>query len=176
MLTPRGEASILCQQGPNRCTEGICSHEFELPAVDWSMEKIHHFLYASHFILETNQNPLEAILTKGINQVTPRLQRILIRIFPYQFTVQYIPGLTNQLADCFSQLGGQKDTIKLHKLHAYHITNQLCARSDSLQQIRFVTQEDDELALLKHTSHKVCQAQLKKFPVFYSLIGHFGRS
>ena len=47
-------------------------------------------------------------------------------------------------------LGGKKDTTKLPKLYAYQITNQLCARSDSLQQIRIATQEDDELALLKH--------------------------
>ena len=50
-----------------------------------------------------------------------------------------------------SHLGGQKDTIQLPKLHLYQITNQLCARSDSLNQIRIATQEDDGLALLKHT-------------------------
>ena len=54
-----------------------------------------------------DQKPLEAILSKSINQATPRLQRILIRTYPYHFTVQYIPGLTNQSAECFSQLGGQ---------------------------------------------------------------------
>ena len=30
------------------------------------MEKFHHFLYASHFILETDQKPLEVILSKSI--------------------------------------------------------------------------------------------------------------
>ena len=67
----------------------------ELLIVAWAMEKFHHFLYASHFILETDQKPLEAILSKSIHQDTPRIQRILIRTFPYHFTVQYIPGLTN---------------------------------------------------------------------------------
>ena len=42
--------------------------ELESLAVAWAMEKFHHFLYASHFILETDQKPLEAILSKGINQ------------------------------------------------------------------------------------------------------------
>ena len=69
----------------------------------------------------------------------------------YRFTVRYIPGITNQLADCLFQLGGQKDTIKLPKLHIHQITNQLSARSDSLNQMRIATQEDDELKLLKHT-------------------------
>ena len=65
--------------------------------------------------------------------------------------MKYIPGSTNQLADCLSQLGGQKDTIQLPKLHIHQITNQLSTRSDSLNQMRIVTEEDDEFAILKHT-------------------------
>ena len=93
--------------------------ENESLAVDWAMKKFHHFLYASHFILETDQKPLEAILSKSLNQATPRLQRILMRTFPYNFTVQYIPGVINQLADCLSWMGDQKDSIKLPKLQVY---------------------------------------------------------
>ena len=81
------------------------------------MEKFHHFLYTSHYTLETDQKPLEAVLSKSLNQATPRLQRTLIRTFPYHFTIYYIPGVTNQLADCLFRLGGQKDTIKFPKLH-----------------------------------------------------------
>ena len=84
--------------------------------------EIPSFLYASHFILETDQKLLEAILLKSLYQAAPRLQRILIRTFPYNFTVCYIPGVTNQLADCLSRLGDQKDTIKLPRLHIYQIT------------------------------------------------------
>ena len=120
--------------------------EIESLAVAWAMEKFYHFLYASHFILETDQKPLEAILSKSLNHVTPRLQRILVRTFPYNFTVCYMPGVTNQLADCLSQMGDQKDSIKLPKLHAYQITQQLPSRSDSLHQLRVAMQADDELA------------------------------
>ena len=81
---------------------GYVAIELELLAVACAVEKFHHFHYASHFILETDQKPLEAFLSKSINQATPRLQRILIRTFPDHFTVQYILGLTNQLADCLS--------------------------------------------------------------------------
>ena len=115
------------------------------------MEKFHHFLCASHFILETDQKPCDTILSKSLNQATPRLQCILIRTFAYHFTVRYIPGVTNQLADCLSRLGYQKDTIKLLKLHIHQITSQLNARSDSLNDITIATQEDDGLALLQHT-------------------------
>ena len=122
---------------------GYVAIEIESVAVAWAMEKFHHFLYTSHFILETDQKPLEAILSKSLNQATPRLQRIPIRTFPYTFTVRYIPGMTNQLADCLSHLGDQKDSIKLPKLHINQITKQLPARCDRLQQLRLATQADD---------------------------------
>ena len=54
--------------------------------------------------------------------------------------MKYIPGSTNQLADCLSQLGGQKDTIKLPKLHIHQMTNQLSDRSNRLNQIKYVNE------------------------------------
>ena len=65
--------------------KGYAVIELELLAVAWAMEKFHHFFHASHFILETNQKLLEAILSKSINQATPRLQIVLIRTFPLSF-------------------------------------------------------------------------------------------
>ena len=65
--------------------------------------------------------------------------------------MHHILGPTNQLADCLSRLGIQNDSTKLPKLHLSQITNQLNARSESLNQPHVATQEDDELVLLKHT-------------------------
>ena len=128
------------------------------------MEKFNYFLYVSHFTLEMDQKPLEAILSKNLNQATPRLQRILIRTFPYNFTMCYIPGVTNQLLDYLSQMGDQKDTIKQPKLQVNQITQQLPAQSDSLQQLRMSTQIDDELAILKHTIMQGWPKSIKQVP------------
>ena len=114
---------------------GYIAIEIESLTVAWAVEKFHHFLYGCHFILEMDQKPLEAILSRSLNQATPQLQHILIRTLPYNFTVRYIPGPKNLLADCLSRLGDQKDTIKLPELHVYQISHQLPARSDSLQEI-----------------------------------------
>ena len=130
--------------------KGYVVIELESLAVAWAMEKFHHFLYGNEFVLETDQKPLEAILSKSLNQATPRLQHILIRTFPYHFKVRYIPGITNHVADCLSRLGFQKDTISLPKLHVNQITSQLKARSDSLHNLQIATQDDDKLAILKH--------------------------
>ena len=80
--------------------KGYVAIELEALAVSWALEKFHHFLYATKFLLETDQKPLEAILAKSLNAATPQLQRILIKTFAYDFTVKYLPGENNQLADC----------------------------------------------------------------------------
>ena len=46
---------------------GYVAIEIESLAVALAMKKFHHFLYTSHFILETDQKPLEAILAKTLN-------------------------------------------------------------------------------------------------------------
>ena len=94
------------------------------------------------------------------------LQWILIRTFAYHFTLRYIPGITNQLADCLSWLGGQKDTIKLPKLHINQITSQLNGRCDSLNDITVATHEDDELALLKPSIIREVPSQIQSYWTF----------
>ena len=87
---------------------GYVAIKIESLAVVWAVEKFHHFLYGCHFILEMDQKPLEAILSRSLNQATPHLQCILIRTLPYNFTVRYIPGPKNLLADCLLRLGNQE--------------------------------------------------------------------
>ena len=128
------------------------------------MEKFHHFHYSTHYILETDQKLLEALLSKSLNQATPWLQRIFIQTFPYHFTVHHIPGPINQLTNCLSRLGTQNDNIKLPKIHIYQITSQLKTLSDSLNQLHIATHEDDKLVLLKHTITNGWPNSIKEVP------------
>ena len=77
---------------------------------------------------------------------------------------RYLPGLTNQLAECLSRLGDQKDKIKLPKLYLYWITSQLSTRIDSLNQLRVAMQEDDALVLLKQIITQGWPRNVKEVP------------
>ena len=114
------------------------------------MEKFHHFLYGTHFILKTDQKPLEAILSK-IEPSNTTIAKNCYPDIPISFYSASHLGPMNLLANCLSRLGTQDDNIKLPKLHIYQITNQLKARSHTLNQLHIATDEDDELMLLKHT-------------------------
>ena len=53
--------------------KGYVAIEIESLAVAWGIKKFHHVLYANHFIFETDQKLLEAILSKSLNHITPKL-------------------------------------------------------------------------------------------------------
>ena len=78
--------------------------EQEAQAAVWSMEKFHHFLYGRKFILQTDQKPLVSIFRKHVIDVSPRIQRITIRAWQYNFEAQHIPCRNNVISDALSRL------------------------------------------------------------------------
>ena len=163
-LLPNDKPVYFASKALTEMQKGYVAIELELLAVTWAMEKFHHFLYGNEFTLETDQKPLEVILSKSLNQATPRLQKILTRTFLYHFKIRYIPGATNHVADCLSRLGVQKDSLSLLKLHVNQITSQIKARSDSLHNIQLATQADDNLVILKHIIQQGWPKTIKEVP------------
>ena len=86
-------------------------------ATIWGMEKFHYFLYGKEFTLETDQKPLVSIYRKHMVEISPRIQRLVVRSFPYQpFNVQYRKGVEIPLADALSRvtpLPMEEDGIQL---------------------------------------------------------------
>ena len=69
----------------------------------WGMEKFHYFLYGKEFILETDQKPLVSIYKKHMVYISPRVQRLIVRSFPYlPFHVVYKKGKDIPVADALS--------------------------------------------------------------------------
>ena len=55
------------------------------------MEKFHYFLYGKEFTLESDQKPLVSIYKKHMVDISPRVQRLIVRSFPYlPFKVIYV--------------------------------------------------------------------------------------
>ena len=64
----------------------------------WGMEKFHYFLYGKEFTLETDQKPLVSIYKKHMIDISPRVQRLIVRSFPYlPFKLSTRKGQTYQL-------------------------------------------------------------------------------
>ena len=64
------------------------------------MEKFHYFLYGKEFTLETGQKPLVSIYKKHMVDISPRVQRLIVRSFPYlPLKVVYKKGKDIPVAD-----------------------------------------------------------------------------
>ena len=75
--------------------------ERELLAVVYGCEKFHSYLYGRSFVVKTDHRPLEQIHKKNLMQAPPRLQRMLLRLQPYDCVIKYLPGREMITADAF---------------------------------------------------------------------------
>ena len=141
--------------------------EREAQAAVWGMEKFHYFLYGRKFILQTDQKPLVSIFRKHIFDVSPRIQRITIRAWQYDFVPQHIPGRINVIADSLSRVtplefqdsNAEKDILAVNFLQYSSIEER--ERDEMLQE----TNKDEELQSLKHYISTGWPAKRSQIPV-----------
>lgn len=89
--------------------------ERELLAIVYGVERFHTYLYGQKFLVRTDHKPLVMILNKPLVRAPPRLQRMLLRLQQYDFTIEYKPGKDMTVADTLSRLPspGNDKTIDL---------------------------------------------------------------
>ena len=142
--------------------------EREAQAAVWGMEKFHYFLYGRKFILQTDQKPLVSIFRKHMIDVSPRIQRISIWAWQYDFVPQHIPGRINVIADSLSRVtplefqdsDAEKDILAVNFLQYSSIEER--ERDEVLQE----TNKDKELQSLKHYISTGWPAKRSQIPVF----------
>ena len=141
--------------------------EREAQAAVWGMEKFHYFLYGRKFILQTDQKPLVSIFRKHMIDVSPRIQRITIRAWQYDFVPQHIPGRINVIADSLSRVtplefqdsNAEKDILAVNFLQYSSIEER--ERDEMLHE----TNKDKELQSLKHYISTGWPAKRSQIPV-----------
>jgi len=75
--------------------------EREALAIIWAVKKFHRYLYGQHFTLESDHRPLEYL--QSSHTQNPCLMRCSLALQPYRFTVRYIRGTENVIADYLSR-------------------------------------------------------------------------
>ena len=109
--------------------------------------KFHHYLYSRRFICESDHKPLEDTHLKHLSNAPPRLQRLLLKIQPYDFSIKYIPGPKIPMAGALSRVSPHEKAeikgldITIHELRPTMSRVQV-------ETIQKTTQEDTKLQLL----------------------------
>ena len=74
----------------NSTEKNYAQIEKECLAIVSCMDKWHQYLYGKHDItVHTDHQPLETIFKKPLSKATRRLQRMMLKLQKYQFTVRY---------------------------------------------------------------------------------------
>lgn len=79
--------------------------EKETLALVYTCERFKEYIDGINVILETDHKPLIQILqTKPLDDLTPRLQKIRMRLMRYSYSINFVPGKQLILADSLSRL------------------------------------------------------------------------
>ena len=128
--------------------------ERELLAVVFAMERLHHYVYGYIVTVETDHKPLVSIWHKTIATVSPRPQRLLLRLAQYDLDIVYLKGKKNAIADALSRVSPKREeecnSQELEVIPVHYITSTVPANSDRLQEYRVATQNGRVLSLLMH--------------------------
>ena len=95
------------------------------------------FSYGKQFTLETDQKPLVSIYKKHMVEISPRIQGLIVRSFPYQpFDIQYRRGKEIPLAETLSRVTPtpvEEDGIQLPIVAVNHITSNIPVSSTEIE-------------------------------------------
>ena len=78
------------------------------------MERLHQYLCGRKFLVRTDHRCLKEVLTGNVdqNKAPARVIRWSYRLLPYSFSVEYIQGRTNVVADALSRLSNTVDDLQ----------------------------------------------------------------
>ena len=134
------------------------------------MEKFHYFLYGNKFTLETDQKPLVSIYQKHLVDVSPRIQRLIVRTLLHNFHIVYVPGKLIPMADALSRnlkkltsKDKEEDQISLPIL-AFNYNYQQYPDKPVIDQIREKTSKNATLQLLTKYIRNAWPTDQKKLP------------
>ena len=71
---------------------GCSNIEREMFGVVFGCERFHTYVYVTRLTVESDHKPLEMIILKNLAAAPQRLQRMLLRIQPYDVHIRYRPG------------------------------------------------------------------------------------
>ncbi len=82
-------------------------------AIVYGCEKFSQYLYGKTVRVQSDHKPLETVFKKPLQKAPPRLQRMLMKLQPYDLQVSYKPGKELKIADALSRAFLEEETEQL---------------------------------------------------------------
>ena len=157
--------------------------ELELLAIVYAVQQCGFYLIGAQFKIFTDHNPLVGIFRKELRDISNvRLMRFREKLLHYNFSVVWVKGKTNEMADALSRApvfhsshGSEDDDAEEELLHCLRM--QLRPEQHSLQDIREAMDKDYN-RLVKAVRTNMSQHVFKrvlKHNAYYAVNKHWDR-
>jgi hypothetical protein len=97
-----GRPVAYASRGLNKAELNYATIEKELLAIVWSTKHFKPYLYGRHFVIKTDHKPL--IYLFNMRDPSSRLIKFRLALEEYNFTVEYVKGKENTVADVLSRI------------------------------------------------------------------------
>ena len=102
-LLQEGHPIAFASRSLNSTEQKYAQIEKEMLAIVFALQKFHFFVYGLKIQVMTDHKPLETIFKKDLASISPRLQRMRLRLLNYDLSVSYKPGKYLYIADTLSR-------------------------------------------------------------------------
>ena len=109
-LLQQGQPVAFASKSLSDTEKRYANIERELLSVVFACERFQTYLLGREFTIESDHKPLEMIALKNLVAAPPRLQRMLLRLQPFDCNIKYKPGKEMLLADALSRLPSPANT------------------------------------------------------------------
>ena len=152
MQEHNGEDRVICyaSRGLTDVERRYPQTEKEALAVVWLCKRFHVYLYGRQFELWTDHKPLECIYSAR-SRPSARIERGVLRLQPYSFTVKYMPGRLN-IADSLSltKIGGVKSR-NVTEDYANFVAETAVPKAMNSREIEVALSCDEELIAVRQS-------------------------
>ena len=121
-------------------------------AVQFNLERFNQYTYGKKVEVESDHKPLEAIVKKSLTSAPSRLQRILLRMQRYDYSLTYKPGKELVIPSMLSRAPLPDTDNSMDKevdLHVHTVTSNVPATKSKLDELREATANDKMLRDLR---------------------------
>lgn len=123
--------------------------EKEMLAISWGCGKFHDYIYGrSDVLVETDHKPLEALYKKPLGAAPPRLQRMMLKIQKYTFTVMWKKGKDLTVADALSRAPSSCEQAEKDDDFVVHSVKNLPISDVRLEEFKKVSNNDVAMQML----------------------------
>ena len=125
--------------------------EREMLGVTFALNRLHQYTYGRPVTVITDHKPLEAISRKPLSEAPPRLQRMLLEIQKYDYTITYTPAKNIPIPDCLSRLIPEDRPDRDVAGMDVNILQFTAVPQSKLKMVHDHTEKDETMCMLRDT-------------------------